>query len=203
MLKEEFLRIIQPYAGEINAVALWKEIATSYTRNQRHYHNLAHLDHLYEQLLLVKDKILDWEVIVLSTCYHDIVYNIRSKHNEEKSALFAATKLAAIQFPSDRSALCVQQIIATKQHLHSENSDTNYFIDADLSILGTSTNNYLNYTIAIRKEYTFYPDLLYKPGRKNVLQHFLQMDRIFKTPEFFSLYEQQARLNLQSELEQL
>lgn len=55
----------------------------------------------------------------------------------------------------------------------------------------------------VRKEYSIYPDLLYKPGRKKVLQHFLQMERIFKTQVFYDKYETQSRRNLEKELNQL
>jgi predicted metal-dependent HD superfamily phosphohydrolase len=39
-------------------------------------------------------------------------------------------------------------------------------LDADLSILGKDLDTYLAYTKMIRKEYSIYPDFLYKPGRK-------------------------------------
>jgi predicted metal-dependent HD superfamily phosphohydrolase len=45
-----------------------------------------------------------------------------------------------------------------------------------------------------------YPDFLYRPGRRKVLQHFLDMERIFKTEEFASKFEKQARVNLGWEL---
>jgi predicted metal-dependent HD superfamily phosphohydrolase len=41
-----------------------------------------------------------------------------------------------------------------------------------------------------------YPDFLYKPGRRKVLTHFLEMERIFKSDHFYQKYEEQARKNL-------
>ncbi|MNJ03033.1 hypothetical protein D3C73_1632060 [compost metagenome] len=55
----------------------------------------------------------------------------------------------------------------------------------------------------MRQEYAIYPDLVYNPGRKNVLLHFLAMDRIFKTDYFFEKYEKPARENLRKEAELL
>jgi predicted metal-dependent HD superfamily phosphohydrolase len=52
----------------------------------------------------------------------------------------------------------------------------------------------------VRKEYLIYPDLIYNPGRKKVLHHFLAMDRIFKTDFFYNKFEQQARQNLRKEI---
>ena len=62
---------------------------------------------------------------------------------------------------------------------------------------------YDTYCQQVRKEYSIYPDFLYKPGRKKVLEHFLNMERIFKTTYFFDLYEAQARENLRRELSSL
>jgi len=75
------------------------------------------------------------------------------------------------------------------------------FTDADLSILGQSWEVYFTYSKHVRKEYGQYPLFLYKKGRKKVLKHFLDMERIFKTDHFFELYEKHARVNLQRELE--
>ncbi|HET7178254.1 MAG TPA: hypothetical protein VFI14_00955 [Chryseosolibacter sp.] len=52
----------------------------------------------------------------------------------------------------------------------------------------------------MRREYSMYPDFLYRPGRRKVLQYFLDMERIFKTEEFASKFEKQARGNLEREL---
>ena len=99
--------------------------------------------------------------------------------------------------------LCYEQIIATKSHSENSESDTNYFTDADLSILGRTPTKYKTYCSNIRKEYSIYPDFLYKKGRKKVVNHFLSMKKIFKTDEFYNRYEEQAKLNLQQELKSL
>jgi predicted metal-dependent HD superfamily phosphohydrolase len=90
--------------------------------------------------------------------------------------------------------------LATKHHQLSADEDVNYFTDADLSILGQDWGTYLDYAKKIRKEYRLYPDLAYKPGRKKVLQHFFEMESIFKTSGFRERYEAAARRNLQQEL---
>lgn len=96
-----------------------------------------------------------------------------------------------------------EQILATKSHKKSDDEDTNFLLDADLSILGKSPQVYLEYTKQIRKEYSIYPDFLYKPGRKKVLQHFLALENIFKTEYFKNKYESQARENIEFELRSL
>ncbi|HXL55890.1 MAG TPA: hypothetical protein VN958_06525 [Chitinophagaceae bacterium] len=44
---------------------------------------------------------------------------------------------------------------------------------------------------------------MYNEGRKKVLMHFLEMNRIFKTDEFYNQFEKQARENLKRELKEL
>lgn len=91
-------------------------------------------------------------------------------------------------------------IRATKNH-NPADEETNLFTDADLSILGAAPEAYEQYTRQVRREYGLYPGFLYTRGRKKVLNHFLNMPRIFKTSGFYTRYEEQARKNLRSELE--
>ena len=179
---------------------LWSEIKSNYGKPHRHYHTLAHLDQLINELLPVKDNINDWQTIVLSIAYHDIIYNTLKQDNEEKSEKFASTRMNLLNLTTRQKDKCRQQILATKAHSISPDSDTNYFTDADLSILGSEYNSYREYTDQIRKEYKFYPDFLYNPGRQKVLKHFLQMPKIYKTTYFAEKYEQQARYNMINEL---
>ena len=95
---------------------------------------------------------------------------------------------------------CNRHILATKTHSLSEDSDTNYFTDADLSVLGKEWKLYTVYYINVRKEYSIYPDLMYNSGRKKVLTHFLEMNRIFKTDYFYRKFEEQAKENISREL---
>lgn len=105
--------------------------------------------------------------------------------------------------PIQQIERCKSQIMATKSHVFSDDSDTNYFTDADLSILGQPWEVYQTYYQNVRREYAIYPDLVYHPGRKKVLQHFLSMERIFKTNFFSSQFEEQAKDNLRREMENI
>jgi predicted metal-dependent HD superfamily phosphohydrolase len=135
--------------------------------------------------------------------YHDIIYNSLKSDNEEKSAELAEKRMKQIFVSNDTLELCKKQILATKSHIKSTDSDTNYFTDADLSILGQDWDAYSSYYKNVRKEYSIYPDFVYNPGRKKVLNHFLSMDRIFKTAFFYNRFEIQAKRNLQKEMELL
>ena len=203
-LKPIFITLTALYTSNTAlAEKLWQEIETMYTGKSRYYHTLAHLENLLIVLEDVKANIKDWETVLFAIFYHDIVYKATSKSNEEDSAGIASKRLGELGFPKDRTEKCVSLILATKAHTTGRDTDTDYFTDADLSILGQTQDTYLQYAKQVRKEFSIYPDLLYNPGRKKVLNHFLNMERIFKTQYFFDKFEKQARENLMNELKAL
>jgi predicted metal-dependent HD superfamily phosphohydrolase len=203
-MKEIFTQLLQKYTGnQIMMDELWLEIETNYSNKKRHYHNLTHLSNLLREITEVKNKIQNWDILLFTLFYHDAIYNTRKSDNEEKSAELAEKRMKELNVPDGMIQLCKSQILATKSHVVSENLDTNYFTDADLSVLGKDWDTYETYCKNIRKEYSIYPALVYNPGRKKVLNHFLSMPRIFKTDWFYQLYEKQAKINLKKELENL
>lgn len=141
--------------------------------------------------------------MLFTLCYHDIVYDPLKSDNEAVSANFASTRLKQLLIEPDRTGRYKAEIIATQKHLFSQDPDTNFFTDADLAILGKPWEQYLTYSKNVRKEYAIYPAVIYNPGRKKVLQHFLAMDCIYKTAYFRNKFEQQAKINLLQELELL
>ncbi len=201
MIKEDFINLAKNYSDDIHLIdELWEEIASNYSDNTRYYHTLSHLDHLFFQLTEVKDSISSWDTILFSLYYHDIIYDTKKSDNEEQSALLAETRMKQLEVPQIMIESCKGQIRATKTHQEYTDSDTNYFTDADLSILGQNWETYLTYAENVRKEYAIYPDLIYHPGRKKVLQHFLEMERIFKTDHFYEKFEIQAKENILKEI---
>ncbi|WP_423998554.1 hypothetical protein [Maribacter sp. IgM3_T14_3] len=202
MLKETFTELLLKYTDDKRLInGLWTEIEKNYSGKKRHYHTLQHLDNLLSQLTIVKREIKNWETTLFTLYYHDIIYNATKSDNEEKSAELAEKRMKEISVSSNIIEQCKKQILATKSHHKSIDSDTNYFTDADLSVLGQSWETYTQYYKNVRKEYAIYPTFIYNPGRKKVLHHFLSMDRIFKTDFFYNQFETQAKQNLKRELD--
>jgi len=200
-LKNQFEQLCSSFTNDQQLInSLWKEIETKYSEKGRHYHNLLHLENMFNELEMVKSNISDFTALSFSVFYHDIIYDATSKTNEEKSAAKAEKRLAEFHINQDKISLISAQILATKSHQRSDYEDTNYLLDADLSVLGKDFTTYLEYTQNIRKEYSIYPDFLYKPGRKKVLRHFLELESIFKTDYFKQKYEAQAKENIAEEL---
>ena len=201
MLQSTFIKLCSSYSDDKAQVEnLWTELMKHYQERGRHYHTLLHLENMLTQLSEVKTNITDWDTILFSLYYHDVIYNSIKANNEEKSAMLAEKRMKELAVPVSMLNQSKAQILATKTHQLSNDADCNYFTDADLSVLGASQEVYKQYHENVRKEYSIYPDLIYKPGRRKVLRHFLEMDRIFKTEFFHDKYEAQAKQNLEMEL---
>lgn len=203
MIKQAYLSQAGQY-GLLPAAAqeLWLEVETAYTEAGRYFHDLSHLEHLYAELWPLAFN--DWETLLFSLIYHDAVYDVAQhmvQHdNEERSAAFAGNHLTRMGCPPEKIAKCRRQILATKSHTLTPDTDTNLFTDADLSILGQPWPVYNKYRQNIRKEYSLYPDSIYQAGRRKVLLHYSGMDPLFKTPHFRQLYEAAAKENMQKEI---
>lgn len=201
MLKKEFYKILLQYCKDETLIdQLWEEIELNYNSEDRHYHTMEHLETMYDEMKMIDKKLIDTEVFVLAILFHDVIYLSTSNTNEEDSAAFAKERLNKVNYPSSRTSKVIDFILATQHHLKSDDSDQNFFIDVDLSVLGKNWKIYSEYIDQIRKEYSNYPDLVYKPGRIKVLQQFLNMHHIYKTPYFQLKYEKQARINLRKEM---
>ena len=201
MLKQIFTDLVSKFTSEPEIIRqLWAEIETNYSLPERHYHTLSHLENLYHQLDAFRQLIKDRDTLLFSLFYHDLIYDAARQDNEAASAALAQQRMELIGVPAEMIRKCGEQILATKAHAESTDTDTNLFTDADLCILGQDRQAYLSYAAGVRQEYIIYPDTLYNAGRIRVLEHFLAMDSIFKTKAFSQKFEQQARLNITLEI---
>ncbi|KAA9325417.1 HD domain-containing protein [Adhaeribacter soli] len=180
---------------------LWQELQQNYSEQNRHYHNLNHLSFMLEQAKRYEKQLKNPDAVTFAIFFHDIVYNSSQTDNEERSAALAEKRLLELTVPEATIMLVKEAILATKTHALHLNSDINFLLDFDLAILGTDWETYQAYAKSIREEYAHVPEEAYKAGRKKVLQHFLAMPRIFKTPIFQTLLEARAHHNLQAELQ--
>lgn len=204
MITDTFLKLVKKYSNN-NELAnnLWLEIFTKYSEAKRQYHTIAHLEAMISNLNEVKEKIKDWDTTLFAVFYHDVIYKASSSSNEADSAKLTMERLSTIAYPANKIAKCANMILATKQHLTSEDNDTNFLLDADLAILGTSEEEYQKYKDQIREEYSVYPDFMYNSGRRKTMQQFLNRDTIYKTAYFINKFNQQAKNNIERELLEL
>jgi predicted metal-dependent HD superfamily phosphohydrolase len=201
-LAHRFSKQIEGYTlSEQRITAARRELSTFYVAENRHYHNLQHLEALFGWFDQYVDQLEDSETISWAIWYHDIIYNARRRDNEEQSALLAEQRLLNFGVPTKQTKLVVKYIRATAQHLEVEaTGDLAYFLDFDLAILGSDRADYETYAAAVRKEYAHVPGFLYRRGRKKVLRYFLASERLYRTEELYNLREDRARKNLAWEL---
>jgi predicted metal-dependent HD superfamily phosphohydrolase len=139
--------------------------------------------------------------VLYAIFYHDYIYSATKKDNELKSAELAIALLP--KATTLNKELVFDMIVATKEHQHNKIRDVNWPIDFDLKVLSKDWEGYQLYFEQIRKEYKIYPNLLYKPGRRKALEHFLNNAFVYQTEAFRTKFESIARQNIQREIELL
>lgn len=203
---KSWMQLGRKYSQDEDYLAsIWKLLIQNYSGKSRYYHDLNHIWAMLNQSEECKDQLQDKDVIDFSIWFHDIIYKSTKKDNEKKSAEFAQRTLQNFSIESDRIGQVYDLILSTQKHqiIGSSNLDNAYLLDFDLSILGKSWEVYENYIQQIRREYKIYPNFLYNPGRKKVLETFLQRKTLYFTEKYRELYEQRARENLEREITQL
>jgi pantetheine-phosphate adenylyltransferase len=151
---------------DINTIlSMWNE-------SHRSYHNLNHLNDLISQINENKSKFSEkeYEKLMLSAIFHDIVYDPSSSTNEEDSANFL---MECVVDKSNEDILEVRQMILdTKTH----NSTTNLsesFNNYDMNIVERDLDQLLDWEKGISEEFSVYPKEQYKEGRINFLESLL------------------------------
>jgi predicted metal-dependent HD superfamily phosphohydrolase len=188
------------------AGAVFEEIAGAYREMHRHYHTLDHIGALLALLARFGGGAADRDALTLAVLFHDIVYDPRRQDNEEASASLAAERLAGLGFPGALVAKVARYILATRHDQPVEeigDPDLVLLLDLDLSILAAAPDAYRAYAQAVRREYAFVPDPLYRKGRARVLEAFLARRHIYGTERLRALWEQPARANLAGEVAEL
>lgn len=187
------------------AVDLLSEMVHAYREPHRHYHTLDHVAHLLALLDRCGADADDSDALALAILFHDIVYDPRRQDNEQASARMASERLAGLGFAQELVAKVSRYILATR-HDRPEaiaDADLALLLDLDLSILAAEPAGYRAYAQAVRREYVFVPDQLYRAGRRRVLEGFLARERIYLTEELREPWEKSARANLAAEIADL
>lgn len=180
------------------------ELSILYTQPHRHYHNLNHIHHCLRELDECDVDIVEknYEEIELFIWFHDAIYDPRSTMNETKSALlfenwFEKQTIQKIEVFN----VVYEAIYFTMNHINRKQYPViDYMLDIDLSILGASTKDYLEYRNNIRQEYSFVDNFDFCNKRIEVLNRFLKKDFIYRTEYFRKKYEEKARRNITKEI---
>jgi len=184
------------------------ELSALYRAEDRHYHNLAHIEAMLSLATDYRASLHDPRAVEAAIWFHDAIYDSRAKDNEARSAALAAEKLAG-RTDAERLDRITAMIVATATHelpsLADKEAvrDAALFLDMDLSILGSSPDAFDAYEQAVRREYGWVEEPMWRAGRGAVLKTFLARPHIFHTEEFRQRFEPQARQNMARSLEAL
>lgn len=182
----------------------WAEIVSAYQSAERYYHDLNHISDMLNLWKQYQSHLQYPEILALCIWFHDMVYQVNRKDNEQQSAERALHYLEQSSLSSTALSNVYQSILATQHHqLSFDYQDLAYLLDFDLAVLGRDWDSYVEYTEQIRKEYSIYPDEMYRPGRRKVLERFLARENLYFTAFAQAEWESQARSNLKMELSSL
>ena len=187
---------------------LRQELSALYRAEGRHYHNLAHIEAMLALAGDYRAQLGDPEAVEAAIWFHDAIYDSKAKDNEARSAALAEKELAG-RTDAERLDRIGAMILATATHQSprfdddSATRDASLFLDMDLSILGAAPDAFDAYEHAVRTEYDWVEEPMWRAGRGAVLKDFLARPRIFLTEEFRQRFEPQARLNIARSLEAL
>lgn len=205
-LKQQWERLATRHFRDANQVeSIYQLLATHYQESHRYYHGFSHIQALLQKAEKLAVSWLKPDLVHVAIWFHDVIYDATRTDNEQKSADLAINVLRQNStFAPDAIAYVAQLILATAKHeLVADHDDVRHFLDLDLSILGEDWETYKSYASAIRKEYAQVPWERYQAGRKQVLVRFLERDQIYYSTLFGELYEENARRNIQREIEEL
>ncbi|MDR2540271.1 MAG: hypothetical protein LBD11_00365 [Candidatus Peribacteria bacterium] len=164
-------------------------------------HIVACLDELYEVKSFFSERV--FLNLFFAILLHDVVYSATAKagENEAQSAVFADELLKKLDFSQSRIEKIHALILSTANHQGTDIQEQ-WMGDIDCAVLGMGWERYRRYLQAIRFEYGYFSDKQYREGRLAFLKE-MQERRIFQTPYFYEKYEDQAKLNIEKEIEML
>lgn len=180
---------------------MFRQIEHHYSEPHRRYHNALHVDECLREVDLVREQATNPVALELAIWFHDVVYDPRASDNEEQSARFATACLKEVN--CSLAQRVSHLILTTQAHRAGSIPDAPLLIDIDLSILGKPAERFAEFEAGIRNEYAWVPIDVYRQKRAEILDGFLQRERIYFTQSFQNRYENGARQNLSKRIAEL
>jgi predicted metal-dependent HD superfamily phosphohydrolase len=164
---------------------------------------MQHLDECFSHFELIRDHAEHQAEVELAIWFHDAIYKVSSKDNEEKSAEWAYASTVSSGLPKEIGERVYSLILVTKHKAVPVSRDAEVLVDVDLGILAAEPKRFDEYELQIRAEYAWVPEPLYRQERRKVLQEFVGRSSLYSTALFRERYEVQVRENLSRSLAKL
>jgi predicted metal-dependent HD superfamily phosphohydrolase len=192
----EFLQAWTRLCPQAGAERVQARLREAWAEPQRHYHDLKHLGECLGLLRAHRERAERADELLLALWFHDAIYDPRGKHNELRSADWAAQALR--EGGADQA--CIERIrahiLATCHQAEPAPGDQSLLVDIDLAILGAEPERFAEYERQIRAEYAWVPGFVYRYKRRQILREFAERRPLYRTPALREQLEAQARENL-------
>jgi predicted metal-dependent HD superfamily phosphohydrolase len=199
-LRERWLGKWLRFGKRLAGNKVFYALTAAYTAPDRYYHTL---DHVADCLILLdacKEEADDPEAIEMALWFHDAIYDTHAADNEEQSAQWAVREIRG----RERADAIARLILATKHGaVTSSDTDECLIADIDLAILGAEEAKFWAYEDAIRREYAWVHEEIFRSKRAEILRRFLERERLYQTPLFHEKYDKVARKNLSASIDRL
>lgn len=193
---ERFAELCRRLGATADPTTLAGDLLARYQEPGRAYHGLDHLRDCLEQLDAAPSEGADRDRVEAALWFHDAVYDPRASDNEARSAELASRSLEAVDVPEGTGRHIAALVLETRHVGAPAGANAGLLCDVDLSILGRDPAAFDRYEHAIREEYAWVPDPVYRRERAAVLRRLLQRQPLFVTRHFRQAYEETARANL-------
>ena len=202
-LQTDWQNCLRKYCSDKTKIdQIFQFLVEKYSENHRAYHNLGHINYLLREANKIEFE--DFDSVYFAIWFHDVIYEPKKSDNEIESAKLAVKLLRELGLNQQTISKIEQLILATQKHsVEDIDADGKIFLDLDLSILGATPDIYQQYSQAIREEYSHVLEILYRQGRKQVLESFLKREVIYFSENLRERFENQARVNLANEIKEL
>lgn len=147
----------------------YDEFLKRYNESHRYFHTIDHLQDIFKFISDEYGWMLENDILLLTTIFHDIVYYPHFTNNEYRSMRFLEDNW---KYSSDLEILEeVKVCIMDTLHRNNTNQYCEIFNEADISTLYIDNNDKtLEYELQIRKEYDFLDFKIYRDARIKILQ---------------------------------
>jgi predicted metal-dependent HD superfamily phosphohydrolase len=193
---DRFIALCRRLGSSGDAAPLAADLLLRWGEPGRGYHSLEHLAECLDRLDAAPAGGADRDLVEAALWFHDAVYDPRSAENEARSAELARRALTGLGVTDETGARTAELVLLTRHRDRPDSPEGRLLCDIDLAILGGPEDEFDRYDRAIRQEYAWVPEPLYRRERAAVLRALLERDPLYATAYFRERYEAAARANL-------
>ena len=178
-----------------NASAAFKQLSQHYREPHRHYHTWDHIAHCLSQLDQIRHLPNCPDGLELSIWYHDVIYELSAKDNEQRSAELFMSHSDKIMADDLRQQV-YDLIMVTVHPSHPLTLDQCLMVDIDLSSFCLPWADFLHDSANVRAEYPTMDDHSFNTGQAKFLNSLAAREWFFCSDFYRQHHEQTARDNI-------